>query len=593
MRRQIIDNCIICHVPVRVLMSLIFLLASALASVGSEKETWTDISPEEIRLNADLERQLLDGNGDLAASERLCRRLAQIAATSPEENSRLLSAYWDSECAFRSDTVSGAGIIGMLSSVMPVDSIKYPYGWFRINFARMRALLYNEKNYTEAYRMAVTMLPYLRKIGFRLCEALVTSSLGLIHHRIGNYSDALRNMRQARKLYAGQGHPYDSLNNELNICNTLASMGHTDVAKKMLLAMKSHPVALRISRLECNILMSLNYFTQDERYAYEAHRQAIRSGSRNLYMKTLQNISNVLYLKGEVDSALVNMKKVYAYFRRLNDTDYMVPLRAIVEIYRMRSDRDSTLKYMTELVEVQDSFNIAETSSLKNRMKLQQDISNYRINASLSEAKLAIAHRTTIIIVILLLFVISSGGMIWFFQRRKAQSQKKLHQLENERLALNLSREKMQNEHYQDKIEYQERALSSKVLLLHNKNAVLTDLMEQINMFASSGQLPKAQARILEKKIKENMGNDSEWNDFMMHFEQVNPNFFETLRSRYPRLSDKDVKLCAYFKLGLSIKQIAKMLSVLPESINTSRYRLRRKMGLDGDTAIEDILREI
>ena len=226
-------------------------------------------------------------------------------------------------------------------------------------------------------------------------------------------------------------------------------------------------------------------------------------------------------------------------------------------------------------------------------MKLQQDISNYRINASLSEAKLAIAHRTTIIIVILLLFVISSGGMIWFFQRRKAQSQKRLHQLENERLALNLSREKMQNEHYQDKIKYQERALSSKVLLLHNKNAVLTDLMEQINMFATSGQLPKAQARILEKKIKENMGNDSEWNDFMMHFEQVNPNFFETLRSRYPRLSDKDVKLCAYFKLGLSIKQIAKMLSVLPESINTSRYRLRRKMGLEGDTAIEDILREI
>ena len=53
------------------------------------------------------------------------------------------------------------------------------------------------------------------------------------------------------------------------------------------------------------------------------------------------------------------------------------------------------------------------------------------------------------------------------------------------------------------------------------------------------------------------------------------------------------MKLCAYFKLGLSIKQIAKMLSVLPESINTSRYRLRRKMGLEGDTAIEDILREI
>lgn len=118
---------------------------------------------------------------------------------------------------------------------------------------------------------------------------------------------------------------------------------------------------------------------------------------------------------------------------------------------------------------------------------------------------------------------------------------------------------------------------------------MLNDLLEQIHSFS----LPAALEQRLVRKITEHLNSEKYWDDFTAHFEQVNPQFFKDLKERYPSLTDKDLKLCAYIKIGFSAKQIAQMLSVLPESVNTTRYRLRRKMGLPPEVALEDHLREI
>lgn len=591
--RQIIDKKHYIDLGSRLLVSLILLIVSTLTSFGRPKEQWSNISAKLSALNTELECQLRAGKLCSDNNVILLNQLNRIARASTTENSRIIAAYWNAEYALQTDTASSAEVMKHLSNMMPVDSVKYPFEWFKTKFIKLRTLIYLEKNYSEAYHMLGYMLPYLHKLHFKWSEALATSSLGLVYYQIGDYKEALRYMTASRQLFSGLGHPNDSLRNELNICNTMASMGHIEEVVKRLNELSIHPEAVNDSRLSCNIFMSLYYFTDKKEYACKARQQALKSGSIELMMKSLQNLSKVYYNNGEEDKALESMKQVFAFFNKHHNPDYIVPLRAIVDIYQMRNDRDSAIKYMTILVGVQDSLNQAETKSLKSRMKLQQDIANYQINMSLAEARTALAQRTTLIIIIVSVLLITSGGIIWVLQRHKNISDKKLRHLENERLAMNLQQEKMQNEHYQDKIRYQERSLTSKALLLLNKNKLLNDLLDQIETFASSGALPKKQARLLEKKIKAHLSDDSDWNDFTMHFEQVNPQFFETLKTSYPQLTDKDLKLCAYFKLGFSIKQIAKMLSVLPESINTSRYRLRRKMNLERDIAIEDALRDL
>ncbi len=60
--------------------------------------------------------------------------------------------------------------------------------------------------------------------------------------------------------------------------------------------------------------------------------------------------------------------------------------------------------------------------------------------------------------------------------------------------------------------------------------------------------------------------------------------FNRRLAETYPALSQTERKVCALIKAGAGSKDICKILHVSPRTIETYRYRIRRKMQLDADT---------
>ena len=50
------------------------------------------------------------------------------------------------------------------------------------------------------------------------------------------------------------------------------------------------------------------------------------------------------------------------------------------------------------------------------------------------------------------------------------------------------------------------------------------------------------------------------------------------------------LKLCALIRLNLNIKESADILALKPESIKTSRHRLRKKLNMKGEDRIYDFL---
>ena len=79
-------------------------------------------------------------------------------------------------------------------------------------------------------------------------------------------------------------------------------------------------------------------------------------------------------------------------------------------------------------------------------------------------------------------------------------------------------------------------------------------------------------------KIKINSKQD--WNEFNIRFTSVNKDFYKTLSEKFPELTQRDHKLCALIKLNFTSKEISQLLGISMESVNTSRYRLRKKMQL-------------
>lgn len=62
------------------------------------------------------------------------------------------------------------------------------------------------------------------------------------------------------------------------------------------------------------------------------------------------------------------------------------------------------------------------------------------------------------------------------------------------------------------------------------------------------------------------------------------------LLTLHPDLSTYELKVCEWIISGLSSKQIASELNISPASVNTARYRIRRKLKLDKEQSLEKYL---
>jgi DNA-binding HTH domain-containing proteins len=79
----------------------------------------------------------------------------------------------------------------------------------------------------------------------------------------------------------------------------------------------------------------------------------------------------------------------------------------------------------------------------------------------------------------------------------------------------------------------------------------------------------------------------------MHHFNKVHPSFFDKLKEMCNNLTENNLRMCAYFRIGMSAKQVAQILNVSTETIKNGRYRLKRKLGLEEEQDLDDFIRNI
>ena len=81
-----------------------------------------------------------------------------------------------------------------------------------------------------------------------------------------------------------------------------------------------------------------------------------------------------------------------------------------------------------------------------------------------------------------------------------------------------------------------------------------------------------------------------DWHDFKQKFTAVYPLFFSRLEKQGFQLTKSEKRLVALEKLGLSSNEIANLLGISFDSVNTNRYRLRKKINAPKDIPIVDFL---
>ena len=83
------------------------------------------------------------------------------------------------------------------------------------------------------------------------------------------------------------------------------------------------------------------------------------------------------------------------------------------------------------------------------------------------------------------------------------------------------------------------------------------------------------------------------WDHFESHFELVHQGFFKSLLTIYSNFSTNELRLCSFIKLNMSNKEIATIIYTSPDSVNTARKRLKKKLGLLPNESLQLFIRNI
>ena len=216
---------------------------------------------------------------------------------------------------------------------------------------------------------------------------------------------------------------------------------------------------------------------------------------------------------------------------------------------------------------------------------------NDQIRLLEQDAELSQRMMWVIGLVALAVLLAAAALLVYVIQRNR------MHKMENRELQKSLEQEaiiySMNLKNYEDDIQKKDREISSSTLLLTNKNEVLKQLSEITTRYSDDGKVPREFVREVNAVIGDSLKNDDEWSRFRLHFDAVHPDFFSKLKEASPDLTENDLRLCAYIRIGMRAKQIAEMLHISADSVNSNRYRLRKKLGLERGESLDDFVRKI
>jgi DNA-binding CsgD family transcriptional regulator len=181
-------------------------------------------------------------------------------------------------------------------------------------------------------------------------------------------------------------------------------------------------------------------------------------------------------------------------------------------------------------------------------------------------------------------------------QRLKLEQQKRKYDEEQEKLRMQHQLElsesdkqiaQLKAEKLVAEVEHKNSELASSAMNLVHKVEILSRIKADLVQFKEATQLEKGTKEFLKiiKVIDGELSHAQEWEQFARHFDNVHTDYLKKLKERCPDLTASELKLAAYLRLSLSTKEIAQLMNISIRGVETSRYRLRKKLGLTNDEA--------
>nr|WP_294875731.1 tetratricopeptide repeat protein [uncultured Pedobacter sp.] len=193
------------------------------------------------------------------------------------------------------------------------------------------------------------------------------------------------------------------------------------------------------------------------------------------------------------------------------------------------------------------------------------------------DKKITLISTGSIIAICLLLILL--GFTILSKQRMKSRNDQIIFDTQQDFMKAQLKNKMLEQSLLSEELELKSKELTSHTLHIIQKNQLLEELKGKLNTIVKSDKRDqRKEVKQLIDLISTNSNQDKNWNDFRVVFEKVHVNFFAELKKYCDSLTSADLRLLALLKMNLDSGDIATMIGISPDSLRTSKYRLRQKL---------------
>jgi DNA-binding CsgD family transcriptional regulator len=254
---------------------------------------------------------------------------------------------------------------------------------------------------------------------------------------------------------------------------------------------------------------------------------------------------------------------------------------------------DTAFAVLKEVNRLSESINQANTSKFNKRIAI---INELTLDRSRNSFKIEKAHKETIIrsqqlkLWIISITAISFFGFLTalYLRRRGRIIIAKNKQLIAEQ---NLKLTDLDNKQLQSEIESKKRDLSDFAINLSQNQEwakVLADKFDQLK--TTNGKERKILLNDFEQEIINKIKFDHDTEDFYERLDKLSDSFYSVLHTNYPSLTKTEIRLCSLIRLKINSLAIANLQNIALSSLNTSRYRLRKKLNLSEDDNLDNFI---
>ena len=163
------------------------------------------------------------------------------------------------------------------------------------------------------------------------------------------------------------------------------------------------------------------------------------------------------------------------------------------------------------------------------------------------------------------------------------------------RLNFNLEKEKSKkilNEKIivENDLNHKKVELLNKSNFISQRNENLNYLLESVDYIESNTSNSSIQ---IKQKIKDLLRTENLNDRFEKHFEDVYPGFFKSLIRYSSKLTQNDLRFCAYLKMNQSTDEIAKLTSISIRTVESKKYRVKKKFKIGKDQSLTGFIHSI